>query len=257
MNKKLMLFIFTLIIISCKKEIKKNEKVVAPVVQKIIKDTLYKIATPKYNFDKSFILGKFNYKKDTNFIHVKAIHSNKTLYLHKEVYNAFQKMYLEAKKEDINLKIVSGTRSFYEQKYIWENKWKKYKSIKPLDRALKILEYSSMPSTSRHHWGTDIDLNNLNNSYFENGKGKKEYNWLVNHANNFGFYQVYTNKENGRTGYNLEKWHWSYLPLAKGYLNYYKNNIIYKDIKDFKGSELAKDIKIITRYVNGISEKAK
>ena len=32
-----------------------------------------------------------------------------------------------------------------------------------------------MPSTSRHHWGTDLDLNNLNNSYFTSGKGKKIY----------------------------------------------------------------------------------
>ena len=33
--------------------------------------------------------------------------------------------------------------------------------------ALQILLYCSMPSTSRHHWGTDIDIHHYNgNSYF-------------------------------------------------------------------------------------------
>ena len=53
-----------------------------------------------------------------------------------------------------------------------------------------------MPSTSRHHWGTDIDLNSLNNSYFSSGKGLKEYDWLTTNANHYGFYQVYTDEKN-------------------------------------------------------------
>ena len=100
-----------------------------------------------------------------------------------------------------------------------------------------------MPTTSRHHWGTDIDLNSLSNSYFEQGKGKKEYEWLIENANKYGFYQVYTSKENGRTGYNLEKWHWSYLPLASEYLKFYNANITYKDISGFKGSEYSEENK--------------
>ncbi|MGY8911587.1 MAG: M15 family metallopeptidase, partial [Flavobacteriales bacterium] len=60
-------------------------------------------------------------------------------------------------------------------------------------------------------------------------------------------------KENGRTGYHEEKWHWSYLPLSKIYLNYYNQQITYKDINDFEGAEFAKEIDIIKNYVNGIS----
>ena len=206
---------------------------------------------------KKFILGKFSYKKHPKFIKTKPQHSSKTIYLDSVVYNAFKNMYASAKQDTINLTIISGTRNFYEQKGIWERKWKKYAKLQPFERAKKILEYSSMPTTSRHHWGTDIDINNLNNSYFENGKGKKEYNWLIENGHKFGFYQVYTNKANGRKGYNLEKWHWSYLPLSHQYLNYYNNNITYKDINGFKGAELAKDVKMIADYVNGIANKAK
>lgn len=206
---------------------------------------------------KALVLGKYNYKTDTLFTKVDLKYSTKQVYLNKEVYKAFLKLYNAAKTDGIEIKILSATRNFNEQKAIWERKWKKYNNLKPLERAKKILEYSSMPTTSRHHWGTDIDLNSLSNSYFSSGNGKKEYDWLVANANDFGFYQVYTKKDSGRTGYNLEKWHWSYLPLASVYLKYYNANITYKDINGFKGDTLAKPIKMIDNYVNGIAIKAK
>lgn len=206
---------------------------------------------------KDFVLGKFNYKTHPSFTKVQSYHATKTLYIQTRVYDSFIKMYNDAKNNGIELKILSGTRNFYEQKAIWERKWKMNANLNPLDNAKKILQYSSMPSTSRHHWGTDIDLINLNNSYFETKKGKREYDWLVKNANKYGFYQVYTTKHKGRTGYNLEKWHWSFLPLANNYLKYYNSNINYSDINDFKGSYLAKQLKIIEAYVNGISTKAK
>ena len=82
-------------------------------------------------------------------------------------------MYNAALLEGVELKIVSGTRNFHQQKSIWERKWNaNIKSMDSLSSVKEILKYSSMPCTSRHHWGTDIDLNDLNNSYFEYGKGK-------------------------------------------------------------------------------------
>ena len=206
---------------------------------------------------KDFVLGKFDYKNHDLFEKVKPNHTSKTIYLNKEVYHAFLRMHAKAKTDGISLKIMSGTRNFSEQKAIWERKWKKYASLNPFDRAQKILEYSSMPSTSRHHWGTDIDLNSLTNSYFETGPGAQVYAWLLKHANSYGFYQVYTEKNNGRTGYNLERWHWSYMPLASHYLDYYNTHISYSDISDFKGSELAESLHSISQYVNGISEHSK
>ena len=88
-------------------------------------------------------------------------------------------------------------------------------------------------------------------------KGLKTYQWLQSHANSFGFYQVYTNKNNGRTGYNEEKWHWSFVPLASKYLEFYNSNIKTEDISEFEGSHLAKDLRIIEDYVNGIPTEVK
>ncbi|WP_282032651.1 M15 family metallopeptidase [Winogradskyella eximia] len=247
-------FSMVFIVLSCNM---KEKKTSTAEVIRIKKDTTITIEKPKLHITKTLVLGKFDYKIDSTFIKVNAAHSTKTLYLNTEVYDAFLKMHEAAKIDGIDLIILSGTRNFNEQKAIWERKWSKYNSLNPLDRAYKILEYSSMPSTSRHHWGTDLDLNSLSNSYFSSGKGKAIYDWLNANANNFGFYQVYTNKDNGRTGYNLEKWHWSYLPLASPYLEFYNHNITDKDIDGFEGSNLAKDLDIIESYVNGISRKAK
>jgi vancomycin permeability regulator SanA len=205
------------------------------------------------DLDKTFVMGKFNYRKHANFKVVPTHLSTKKIYIQKETLQQFVAMAKAAQKADISLKILSGTRSFWEQKAIWERKWKRYEELTPLDRAKKILEYSSMPSTSRHHWGTDIDINNLNNEYFDHGKGKKEYEWLVQNAHKFGFYQVYT-AENGRTGYSEEKWHWSYLPLAHDYLTFFNQHISNQNISGFEGAELAKTLDMRKNYVNGVAQ---
>ncbi|MDW5288668.1 M15 family metallopeptidase [Formosa sp. PL04] len=231
-----------------------------PIPHKNINSTVFKTDSINKNqktITKTFVLGQFNYKTDSAFVMVDSQFSTKTLYLQNQVYDAFLKMHEAAILDGVDLKIVSGTRNFNEQKSIWERKWNKYASLSPIKRAEKILLYSSMPGTSRHHWGTDMDLNHLTNTYFESGNGLKIYNWLVENANSFGFYQVYTSKENGRTGYNEEKWHWSYIPLACEYLEYYNSYISESDISGFEGSQLAKELHMIPDFVNGISNSAK
>ncbi|WP_299669391.1 M15 family metallopeptidase [uncultured Polaribacter sp.] len=233
----------------CKKQ-DKNIALKTKVI-KFDKDTIPNY--PKY-LNKNYVLGKFNYTIRDDFVIVPKYLSNKKIYVRKEVLDAFIKMEAKARKENVLLKIISGTRNFNHQKRIWNYKWnEKYKNLTPLKRAEKILEFSAMPSTSRHHWGTDIDLNSLSNTYFSFRKGKKEYNWLIKNASKFGFYQPYTSKKNGRTGYNEEKWHWSYAPLSTLYLDYYNKNISINDIDNFDGFELASDLNIISDFVNGVN----
>lgn len=205
-----------------------------------------------------FITGQFNFTSHDDFVKVDPQYANKEVYLHKKAYEAFKAMADSAQREGISFTIVSGARNFNYQKSIWDRKWNSSDASTDLAKAKGILEYSSMPMTSRHHWGTEIDLNDLNNSYFESGQGLKEYEWLKAHANDFGFYQPYTNKsKNGRTGYNEEKWHWSYLPLAGPYLDYYNKHVTNADISGFEGAELAPKINMVKNYVNGISSKMK
>jgi LAS superfamily LD-carboxypeptidase LdcB len=207
---------------------------------------------------KKFVTGQFDFHNRNDFVRVPDKYSNKEVYLQKKTYHAFLRMADSARAAGIKLVIVSGTRNFNYQKSIWDRKWKNSDSTTDLGKARGILQFSSMPMTSRHHWGTDMDLNKLNNSYFQKGPGKKEYEWLKSHANDFGFYQPYTDKSiNGRTGYNMEKWHWSYMPLAGPYLNYYNQHVTNAYISGFKGSGLAGKIDMVGNYVNGVSKKIK
>ena len=217
--------------------------------------------------DKNYLLGKFDPATHPQFSKLSDEHaqgSAKGAYLRKETYQAFIKMSEAAKKEGVELIIISATRNFDSQKRIWENKWegrtmvegKNLTTVKdPKERARLILLYSSMPTTSRHHWGTDMDLNSSENSFFESGEGLKIYQWLTAHGAEYGFCQPYTSKTGGRTGYEEEKWHWSYLPLSGDFLEAYKKQVRYSDIKGFAGSEVAKTMEVIKRYVEGVACK--
>lgn len=216
-------------------------------------------AEMKINADREYLLGKFDPTSHSGFVPIKTPYADKAgMMLRKEAFEAFEAMWKAAEKEAVLLKIISATRNFARQKDIWENKWKRYEKAvpKPEDRALKILEYSSMPGSSRHHWGTDIDLNDLNNAAFETGgKYEKVYAWLQAHAHEYGFCQPYTA---GRaSGYQEEKWHWSFTPLSKSLLETYKNTLHDTDISGFMGAETAAEIGIVQHYVLGINEACK
>lgn len=236
---------------------------------KKINPTPILISTPAdADFSLNYIMGKFDPAKNSNFTKITKTHASREgMYLRKDVYNAFKKMHDAAKKEGLHFTIRSATRPFKDQKRIWEAKWTGQRKIEngkdatkafpnPKERALKILKYSSMPGTSRHHWGTDIDLNNFENSYFEKGRGLKEYNWLLKHAASYGFCQPYTPKDAQRPhGYNEEKWHWSYIPIAKQLTDKAKKVLKNELIEGFKGAETAKEIGVVEKYVLGINSE--
>lgn len=256
------LFLFAMALSIAFYYIKPPEETIPIVNQEIIIENKEKILI-EY---KNFLLGKFKPENNEDFdvISNKYTLSKNKIYIQKEAYNAFLKMRNEALKENIVLNIISGTRNFEAQKSIWNNKWQGVTKVNgknltefmsnELERFKKILNYSSVPGTSRHHWGTDIDINNVEPNYFNTQIGKIEYEWLKNNADKFGFCQTYNLKGNGRlTGYNEEKWHWSYLPLARIFTQEYKNSIKNEDIKGFLGDKYVLEQDLINDYVLGIN----
>lgn len=153
--------------------------------------------------------------------------------MRKEAYEAFINMSEAALKEGISIKVVSSYRNFAHQNRIWERKYRSYtqRGLSPQDAIQNIIEYSTIPGTSRHHWGTDIDLidghvtapkNVLSPSHFEgHGKFVKFKRWMDEHSERYGFYLPYTNVPN-RKGFNYEPWHYSYKPLSYEYLKAYR-----------------------------------
>ena len=201
------------------------------------------------------LIGQVNYTSDTNFVLLDRSYTDaRNHYLHKDAAEAFILMANDAASSDIELVAKSCARNFSKQLSIWDNKWQREDFMEfeaGPERCLAILQYSSMPGTSRHHWGTEIDIHSFNNESFEQGPGKAIYDWLTLHAADYGFFQPYTA---GRDkGYEEEKWHWSYYPISGPMLEQYNTQVNYTMINGFSGSEFASSIGIIENYVNGIA----
>mgnify|MGYP005739404071 FL=1 len=176
------------------------------------------------------------------------------IYLRTETLDALEAMADAAREDGIDIQVISAMRTWSHQRRIWNGKWNstRFMGFTGARRATEILRYSSMPGTSRHHWGTDVDLNALKNSYFESGTGKFVYAWLRDNAASFGFVQVYGDMKNGRTGYQEEKWHWSFWPLANRFLRCYLELIPDEGLSGFEGAEYGDSLDVIDRYVQGI-----
>jgi zinc D-Ala-D-Ala carboxypeptidase len=259
MLKKIKFILFVLFFFQCNSGISENIK---------IDPSIYGEISPF-----KYLTGRFSQGKHSKFVLIndKYVPTNKRKhYLRKDTAIALRRMYKAFHRDYPRIKffVRSSTRNFYSQKGIWERKWtgkrlvggkKLNKSIKDeYKRGLKILEYSSMPGTSRHHWGTDFDINSLNNSYYKSGDGRIIFRWLKKNAYKYGFGQPYISGR--RKGYNEERWHWSYLPVSKIFLKDW--NTIFNRNKELflkKGVYLGSNVvgKLAPVYVNSINKECK
>lgn len=175
--------------------------------------------------------------------------------LEKNTYYAYKKMEKAAKKDGINLKIVSAYRGYERQKFIWNKKYKKFTEenlLKPMQAINEIIRFSTIPGTSRHHWGTEIDIidenyseeiNVLMSSKFEKeGIFFKIKNWLNLNSEKFGFYITYDNNPK-RKGFEHEPWHYSYAPISKKMFSIFIESDLKKLIvnDEIKGSDFFSD----------------
>lgn len=213
--------------------------------------------------DLNILSGKFTPDKAPAFKAVPAKYTaGKTQYLNSEALSAFLQLAKLAESKGYNIQIVSATRNFHTQKAIWEQKFSGSRKVGGQNlaetvkdeekRALEILRYSSMPGTSRHHWGTDMDLHEakikgpaLHNQTFKSGRGKEFHIWLTQNAPQFGFCQPYTGNPATRNagkfthGYQEESWHWSYKPLSAEYLRTYQAQAGAMKPKGYAGDKAA------------------
>jgi LAS superfamily LD-carboxypeptidase LdcB len=202
---------------------------------------------------RSLLTGTLDISKDSSFVVLPKHYCDKTIYLQREAAEALVSMIKKAEVDGIHLHVISGYRSFKDQVAIWNRKWGVVQDETDAGKCRRIMRFSAMPKTSRHHWGTDIDLNSLENAYFESGKGLEELKWLNSHASEFGYQCVYSDKAaTARKGYEMERWHWSYVPLSSKFLELYNVLIDYGQIDGFNGFQSAPECRAIEDYVNGV-----
>lgn len=176
-------------------------------------------ASSEKPLDNALISGRIEPSTDARFALIPVEYSSKDIYLQKQAYDALIKMITDAQADGVNLRVVSGFRSYKDQMLIWQRKWQANiaNNTDEIERAKQILRYSSFPGISRHHWGTDLDLNSVELAYWRTPEGVKISDWLRTHASNYGYCSPYSGKQIGQRvgGYEDEPWHWSYKPLAK------------------------------------------
>ncbi len=156
--------------------------------------------------------------------------------MQKEAYLALEKMKKDALVSGVRIYVVSAYRSFAHQNKIWSRKFNTFRaagySVK--EAVNKVKEYSAIPGTSRHHWGTDVDLADYNKKFLNNKVTHSKYlTWMDENAHKYGFYRVYTNNK-FRTGYKYESWHYSYRNISKPMLEDYLKLDIVKILKNEK-----------------------
>ncbi len=171
--------------------------------------------------------------------------------LRAQAHDAFIEMKKAAYSDGIDLKVVSSYRNFLRQSAIWERKYDRYTSddgMKPLDAIDKIIEYSTIPGTSRHHWGTDIDIVDgyrkvegdvLDPKKFGAGGPYEDFKkWMDENATIFDFHLVYTDNPK-RKGFKYEPWHYSFAPLSVPMLKQFRRKNIMQLLQqeDFLGVE--------------------
>ena len=159
--------------------------------------------------------------------------------IHKQVAEAFRALQARANDAGFQLSVASSYRSYERQLAVFNGKWSGERPVlDDHDRVLVrqdysaeewlhlILRFSALPGTSRHHWGTDIDifdptripsgksLQLVPSEYRIGGMFEDLTQWLdeLIAANDCeGFFRPY---DRDRGGVSEEPWHLSYEPVA-------------------------------------------
>lgn len=141
-------------------------------------------------------------------------YSTRELYLSKEAKNAWEKLAQEMKKKGLSVYAISAYRSYEYQ----DNLYKKYVKLEGIEKADT---YSARPGYSEHQTGLALDISNGIESY-ENFHKTNEYEWIKEHAYEYGFIERYPKGKEDITGYQYEPWHYRYVGLKLAYHLYHQ-----------------------------------
>tara|TARA_R110002073_G_scaffold4213_4_gene28075 strand:+ start:36292 stop:37041 length:750 start_codon:yes stop_codon:yes gene_type:complete len=163
--------------------------------------------------------------------------------MQRRAHQAFLEMNYEARKHDMDIRVVSSYRTFNHQNLIWTRKYNRFraKNLSSKEAVFNNIRYTAIPGSSRHHWGTEIDVVDgsiktsrypLNTQNFHGyGIYKSFREWMDLNAHKFGFYQVYTN-DYARKGFKYEPWHYSFAEIAKPILKEYNERDMQNALKE-------------------------
>ncbi|MEG2322059.1 MAG: M15 family metallopeptidase [Bacilli bacterium] len=174
-------------------------EVVSKVNVNSYKDWYTDAVKTKVDENLKMLVNKFNYLDETykpnDIVNIPEEYAYANHKIKEEVYSQYKKMWKEAKKEGLTLIVTSSYRDFDEQK-------------KEYDAAND--DYAAKPGFSEHQTGLALDIvtYDTQGNDFEN---KKEFLWLQDNADKYGFILRYPKDKENITGYAYESWHYRYV----------------------------------------------
>ncbi|QHW35026.1 M15 family metallopeptidase [Paenibacillus rhizovicinus] len=129
--------------------------------------------------------------------------------MRKVAADALGKLFAGAKQDGIELKAVSGYRSYPSQQSIF-NAYAKSHGEEEANT------FSAHPGQSEHQTGLAMDVSSASVHYgLEQSYGAtKEGKWLEAHAADYGFIIRYEKEHEDETGYMYEPWHVRYVGVT-------------------------------------------
>lgn len=199
--------------------------------------------------------------------------------VHRELVEPLRQLRQRARENGFELQIASGFRDFERQLLIWNQKAEGKRPVfdnsgNPIDlsslnewqQVQAILRWSALPGTSRHHWGSDIDIFDraaVSADYqvqlspqevADDGPFGALHGWLDGLLSEAGsaYFRPYAVDANGVAP---ERWHLSFSPLAIQF----ESQFSAPDLIDVLGSRplalkdavLANLDEILARFVTG------
>ena len=122
----------------------------------------------------------------------------------------YEDMYRAAAQDGCYLSPLSAYRSYAYQNTLFQNSVSEYRRVygysieRAVEETAKQILY---PGTSEHQLGFAVDVQGTGQWFART----KEYRWLLQHAQEYGFILRYTAKKQPITGIIPEPWHWRYV----------------------------------------------
>lgn len=145
---------------------------------------------------------------------------NSNYKMDREAFEAYKKLYEDAVKNNLHIKIRSAYRSYFDQQYI-------YNGYVAKDGKAESDRYSARAGHSEHQTGLAIDISAASDLWGDFSK-TQEFTWMKDNSYKYGFILRYPKDKEYITGYMYEPWHYRYVgvDVAK-YI--YENNITYDE----------------------------
>ena len=120
-----------------------------------------------------------------------------------EARQQFEALCKQAKEDGYTIRAMSSYRSYDYQ----DNLYQRYVAQDGVEEADT---YSARPGFSEHQTGlvVDVDNNKIDYTDFEQ---TDEFEWMQDHAHEFGFILRYPKGKEDITGYTYEAWHYRYV----------------------------------------------